>query len=123
VTDVFNEYCRAWNAADLDGIFALFSEDAVYAGASRTLRGRQAIRQMYATGFAHESIRSLTAVPATLRDGTIGIVLQRGETVVALKRFRFGEDQIVWHDITEDATSIGELLDLSALSEHQEPAT
>ena len=112
MTEILEQYCRAWNTGDLDGLFALLSEDAVYVGTTKTLRGRTAIRLMYEDGFATEAIRNLRAIVTQLRDGTAGIALYRASTPIALKRFKFADGLIIWHDLIEDPAAIARSVDV-----------
>ncbi len=50
---VVEEWVRRFNAADLDGLASLYAEDAInHQVVMEPLRGREAIRRMFATEFA-----------------------------------------------------------------------
>lgn len=61
-------YCQAWNR-DLDALFELFDEAAVYYGSHRVLRGREAIRQMYEASRAKGQAVGLAARVVPLLTG------------------------------------------------------
>jgi hypothetical protein len=109
VSVVLENYCRAWNAGDIDRLFDLFAESAIYQGSTKRICGRTAIRQMYESSFSNRAIRDLEATVVTLRDGTIGVLLSCDRQPVALNRFRVAAGLIVWHDLTEDPATITDL--------------
>lgn len=109
VSVVLEHYCRAWNAGDIDRLFDLFAESAVYQGSTKQLCGRTAIRQMYESSFSGRAVRDLVATVIALRDGTQGVLLSCERQPVALKRFQVAAGLIVWHDITEEPATITEL--------------
>lgn len=99
---VVENYCKAWNDGDLEGIFNLFIEDAEYEGTSQRLRGRAAICEMYQRTFDTQSGRELKAEPVRLKDGTWGVVLHHHPTAVALKEFKISGNLITGHNLVED---------------------
>ena len=81
------QYCNAWNRADLDAIFALFSEDARYEGTSSTLVGRDAIREMYERTFASGEARDLIAQPVDSDSHVLSVAIYKRGECVAVKKF------------------------------------
>lgn len=101
-------YCDAWNRWDLDALFALFHEDAVYHGQRRVLRGRNAIRRMYEESHARGQVQDLEARVEDLPGGDCGVALWRRAKVpgqpaarVAVKRFTVEDGRIRAHDLRE----------------------
>ncbi len=46
-----------WNSGDLDAFLAVYAEDATFAGQDRFIRGKRAIRELYAPVFGKETQR------------------------------------------------------------------
>ncbi len=116
---VLQAYCDAWNRWDLDALFALFADDAVYRGTHRVLEGRDAIRQMYEASRAQGLTSGLLARVVPLVSGTWGVELYRqrgqgGHEIVALKHMVVRGDRILGHDLVEGDAAAGELAPAAA---------
>ena len=111
---ILQAYCEAWNRWDLDALFALFADDAVYRGTHRVLEGRDAIRQMYEASRARGLTSGLVARVVPLVSGTWGVELYRqggqgGHETVALKHMVVRGGRILGHDLVEGDAAAGEL--------------
>lgn len=84
---LIDEYCDAWNRGDLDAIFGLFAEGALYEGSSIRLTGRNAIREMYERTFSSGEANELVARTAQSDAGEWLVEIYRRDERVAVKRF------------------------------------
>lgn len=111
---VLEAYCDAWNRWDLDALFALFADDAVYRGTHRLLEGRDAIRRMYEASRARGRTSDLLARVVPLVSGTWGVGLYRrggqgGHQLVALKHVAVRAGRILAHDLVEGEAASREI--------------
>ncbi len=68
------EYCRAYNAGELDKVLDFFADDAITLSPDQApVRGREALRRYYEEGFRREKNRNLvlTSIRAEISDGTL----------------------------------------------------
>lgn len=92
---MIQRYCDAWNRGDLDAIFVLFAEKAVYEGVSTQLIGREAIRRMYARTFTSGEAKELVARPITRIGDANAVGIYNREKCVAVKAFDIANGLIV----------------------------
>jgi len=72
-SDVVREWVRLFNAADVDGLVALYAEDAVnHQVVADPLRGREAIGSLFCTEFARATM--VCEVEQILEDGEWAIL-------------------------------------------------
>lgn len=72
-SDVVREWVRLFNAADVDGLAALYAEDAVnHQVVADPLRGREAIASLFRTEFARATM--VCEVEQILEDGEWAIL-------------------------------------------------
>ena len=107
---ILARYCQRWNARDLDGLLALFREDAEYEGTSTRLQGRAAIEKMYRNTWETGEIGELVASTVPLEDGRLAVVLARNGRAVALKEFTFADGLIAGHNLIEDPNTLARRL-------------
>ncbi|MCV7032341.1 nuclear transport factor 2 family protein [Mycobacterium sherrisii] len=60
IRSVINRYCMEADRGQLDGVAALFSEDAVYEFGSRTYLGRSGIREMFVESGRHAAVAAVS---------------------------------------------------------------
>lgn len=81
--EVVEAWLAAWNSDDLEGIIALYAEDAVTESplllrmgrdGSATLRGKGAIRDYFARGLAHASVPIVMTPIHLLASGEVAIL-------------------------------------------------
>lgn len=91
VRELLEHGARAWNAGDLDGFVSDYAADATFVTATRVVRGRAAIRQLYSRRFEPGATRDSLhfeqlEVDVLGQDELNAIayyVLQRGDSVTA----------------------------------------